>query len=429
MQRVFVLDQLRTPLMPCHPARARELLRKRKAKVYRLMPFTIILIDRVGGDTQAIEGKFDPGSKATGVALVGDFKRGKRVIFAANLSHRGQAVRDALLSRRSLRRSRRSRKTRYRAPRFLNRTRPKGWLPPSLMSRVDNVKCWTKKLLAFTPITAIAVETVRFDTQKILNPEISGVEYQQGELLGYEIREYLLEKWQRKCAYCDAANVALQIEHIKAKSRGGSNRVSNLTLACHPCNQSKGNLSIAQFVKDKKRLDKINRFTLAPLKDAAAVNASRYAIGDALKVFSLPLSFWSGGRTKMNRVKQGYDKDHWIDAACVGESGSSVYIHRSLKPLLIKAEGRGSRQMCLSDRYGFPRTQAKGHKRVYGFQTGDIVYARVTKGKKIGSYFGRIAVRSSGSFNIKVEGKTLQGIHYKACRIVQRTDGYSYARA
>ncbi|MCX6127463.1 MAG: RNA-guided endonuclease IscB, partial [Proteobacteria bacterium] len=427
MQRVFVLSSSKKPLMPCHPARAKELLKKSKAAVYRLFPFTIILKHRAEGDVQPIECKVDPGSKTTGAALVGTFKRRHRLIFAANIEHRGQAIRDALESRRSLRRSRRARKTRYRAPRFLNRTRPKGWLPPSLLSRIDNVKNWVRKINRIAPLASIAIETVRFDMQKIVDPEISGVEYQQGELLGYEVREYLLEKWQRRCAYCHAKNLPLEVDHIKAKSRGGSNRVSNLTLACRKCNEKKSNSPVEEFLKDKGRLAEILKQAQSPIKDAAAVNSSRKAIGDALANFGLPTSFWSGGQTKWNRSAQGYPKEHWIDAACVGESGARVFIHRNQRPLLIKAEARGSRRKCLPDRFGLPRTAPKAAKRVFGFQTGDLVEARVTKGKKTGRYVGRVAVRSTGNFNIKTGDKVMhQGISHKFCRIIQRTDGYSY---
>ena len=426
MLRVFVLDKNQSPLMPCHPARARELLGLAKARVFRLKPFTIILTEREGGETQVIEQKVDPGSKQTGISLVGAFKRGKRVIFAITLEHRGQQIKEALESRRGIRRSRRNRKTRYRKPRFDNRTRPRGWLPPSLMSRVGNVTSWTKKLLRLAPLSEIAVEIVRFDMQKIANPEISGVEYQQGELFGYEVREYLLEKWERKCAYCDKKDTPLEIEHIIPKSKNGSHRVSNLTLACTKCNQKKGNKPVEKFIIDKRRLKKILSKAKAPLRDVAAVNATRYATGNSLKSFGLPTSFWSGGRTKHNRVKQGYEKDHWIDAVCVGETGLDVFISPKLKPLHIKAEGRGSRQKCRVNRFGFPRTKAKSQKRVYGFQTGDLVKAIVDKGKKTGTYIGRVAVRTTGNFNIKVKNKTIQGINSKYCHLWQRTDGYSY---
>ncbi|TGN99619.1 HNH endonuclease [Candidatus Thiomargarita nelsonii] len=427
MQRVFVLDHNKQQLMPCHPARARKLLKKGKAVVIRRYPFTIIMKHRVGGDLQPIEIKFDPGSRTTGIALVGHFDRGSEVIWAGNLNHRGLQIKSNLNSRRSIRSSRRNRKTRYRPARFLNRLRPKGWLPPSLRSRVDNVKNWMLKLSRLVPLTEITIETVRFDTQKLQKPEISGVEYQQGELAGYELREYLLEKWGRQCAYCGAKNVPLEIEHIQARSKGGTDRVSNLTLACTPCNQEKGNKDIKDFLKrKKKRLKKIQAQAKAPLKDAAAVNATRYATGNVLKGFSLPITFSSGGRTKFNRLKLGYKKDHWIDAACVGESGSHVVILKTITPLIITAKGRGSRQKCSMNQYGFPRTGPKKYKRVKGFQTGDIVKAVVTKGKKIGTYVGRVVVRATRSFDIGIGKEKVSGIGYKYCQLIQRSDGYEY---
>ena len=427
MQRVFVLDKKKQPLMPCHPARARELLRKKRAAVWRLKPFTIILKDRVGGDTQATELKYDAGSKVTGIALVVHGAQGAKVAWAAHLHHRGQAIRDALLSRRGIRRSRRHRKTRYRAPRFLNRTRPEGWLAPSLQSRVDNIASWTKKLIRLTPITNLTSELVRFDMQKLRNPEIDGVAYQRGTLFGFELREYLLYKWQHRCAYCSSENVPLELDHVVPKSKGGSDSVTNLVLACRPCNEKKANRSIEVFLAKKPELlKKISQQLKSPLKDAAAINTIRYAIGERLKTFGLPIGFGTGGHTKFNRTSQGYDKDHWIDAVCVGKSGSHVIIPRGMQPLVIKAMGRGARQMCRVDRYGFPRTSAKQSKIVKGFATGDWVKAVVTKGKKIGTYIGRVAVRRSGSFNIKTKDELIDSISWKYFKLLQKGDGYAY---
>ncbi|HEC85872.1 MAG TPA: HNH endonuclease [Thioploca sp.] len=429
MQRVFVLDTKKKPLMPCHPARARKLLKKGKAAVYRRYPFTIILKERVDGQLQPVEIKFDPGSRTTGIALVGHFEGGSEVIWAGNLNHRGLQIKSNLVSRRAIRRSRRNRKTRYRPARFLNRRRPKSWLPPSLRSRVDNVKNWALKLSRLAPITQIAVETVRFDTQKMQNPEVSGMEYQQGELAGYEFREYLLEKWGRQCAYCGVQNVPLEVEHIQPRSKEGSNRVSNLTLACTKCNQKKGNKDVKDFLKGKPdRLKKIQAQAKASLRDTAAVNATRYAIGEALKTFGFVISFSSGGRTKFNRTQQGYPKEHWVDAACVGENGNPVAIPKAITPLIITAKGRGSRQKCRMNKYGFPRTGPKKHKRVKGFQTGDIVKAIVTKGKKIGTYVGRVAVRATGSFDIGSGIEAVGSISYKYCQLLQRSDGYDYLK-
>lgn len=131
MNTVFVLDASKTPLMPCRPSRARRLLRDEKAAVYRMQPFTLVLKYRVEPNPQPLEFKVDPGSKITGLALVGNFPtQGRVVLWASNLTHRGQVIRERLEKRRALRRGRRGRKTRYRAPRFLNRTKPRGWLPP-----------------------------------------------------------------------------------------------------------------------------------------------------------------------------------------------------------------------------------------------------------------------------------------------------------
>ena len=425
--RVFVLSSTQKPLMPCTPKRARKLLTAGKAAVYRRQPFTIILKCRADGDTQAIEFKTDPGSKTTGLALVALFERGRVLVWAANLQHRGQAIEASLYARRGFRHGRRNRKTHYRPARFLNRARPAGWLPPSLEARVGNLRTWYGRLLGFAPITSAEVETVRFDTHAMTRPGIQGVEYQQGELAGYEVREYLLEKWGRRCAYCGKQGVPLQIEHIQPKSRGGSDRISNLTLACEPCNTRKGNRPLAEFLARKPdRLKRIQAQAKAPLRDAAAVNATRYAIGNAIRSFGLPTGFWSGGRTKFNRVAQGHPKDHWIDAACVGETGSRVEIAPGFVPLTLKATGRGARRVVRADSYGFPRGKAGRCKRVHGFQTGDLVRLDQPRGKYAGIHVGRLAgVRVDGRFDIQ-SGKQKITSAWRNFVLIQKGDGYEY---
>lgn len=423
--RVFILDANRKPLNPCHPGKARKLLNQGKASVFKRYPFTIILKEKKPSHIDdSYQLKIDPGSRTTGLAILS----GNNLIWAAEINHRGQQIKDALLSRRQIRRSRRTRKTRYRQPRFLNRQKPLGWLPPSLISRVDNIITWVNRLRKLCVINKIVQELVRFDTQKLNNPEISGVEYQQGTLFNYEIREYLLEKWQRKCAYCGIQNVPLEIEHIVPKSKSGSNRVSNLTIACRKCNQQKGNQDIKDFLSGKPNiLNRILKQCKQPLKDAAAVNSTRWKLYNNLKEFGLDIETGSGGLTKYNRTQQRLAKTHWLDAACVGKSTPNNINVEVIKPLIIMATGRGSRQMVKPNQYGFPRTSPKlRQKQFFGFQTGDMVKAVVTKGKKLGTYVGRVAIRKTGSFNIKTINQTVQGINHKYCNSIHKSDGYMY---
>ena len=200
---------------------------------------------------------------------------------------------------RAIRNNRRQRKTRYRPARFKNRRRQRGWLPPSLESRVANILTWVRRLCRFCHIAALSQELVRFDTHLMQNPEVSGVGYQQGTLAGYETREYLLEKWNHQCAYCGQGGMPLEIEHIVPRSRGGTNRISNLAIACQPCNQAKGVLDVQTFLKDRPEvLRRILSQARAPLRDTSTVNATRWALYERLKATGLPIEVGTGGRTK-----------------------------------------------------------------------------------------------------------------------------------
>ncbi len=420
MQKVFVLDTKGKQLDMCHPGQARRLLKAGQAAVYKRFPFTIKLKREVcKADLQNYQLKLDPGSKKTGVAIVN--QETGEVVFAAKIEHRGQTIKVSLDNRREVRRNRRNRKTRYRKSRFHNRTRSKGWLAPSLLSRVANVETWVRKLIQLCPISGISLELVKFDTQLMQNAEIKGVQYQQGTLAGYELREYLLEKYKRKCAYCKKENIPLQIEHIVPKSRGGSNRVTNLTLACEKCNLKKANKTATEF-----GYPEVQAQAKLPLKDAAAVNSTRWEIYNRLKGFALPIETGSGGLTKFNRASQNLPKTHYIDAACVGISTPLLKLDK-VQVLEIKATGQGTRQMCKVDKIGFPRTSAKTAKKFFGFQTGDIVKAIVTSGKKIGTYIGKVAVRATGFFAIITTSGKVDSIKHNFCKLLFACDGYSYS--
>ena len=434
---VFVLDKRKKPLMPCSEKRARKLLGSGRARVHRLVPFVIRITDlEVSGCTvQPVRVKLDPGSKFTGIAVVRkakiiDVETGEMKVLVAvlnlfQLQHRGRQISEALTARRAMRRRRRG-NLRYRSPRFLNRgNKVKGWLAPSLQHRVETTMAWVKRLRKWCPVSSIAQELVRFDMQSIDNPEISGIEYQQGTLAGYEVREYLMEKWGRKCAYCGAEHVPLNIDHVHPKAKGGSNRVSNLTLACVPCNQKKGARDVSEFLAhDPKRLERILAQSKRSLKDAAAVNTTRWALFNAINATGLPVTTGSGGLTKYNRARFGIPKSHALDAACVGQMD---IIQNWQKPVLsIKATGRGRYQRTLLTKYGFPRGYLTRSKSAFGFQTGDRVKAVVTTGKKAGTYLGRVIIRASGNFSIQSVTGLVQGIHHRFCTLNQRADGYGY---
>lgn len=424
--RVFVLDKNLTALDPCHRARARELLNKGRAKVFKRYPFTIVLQDRTVEESTVHPHriKIDPGSKTTGIAVVQE--ETGRVTNALEISHRGQQIKDSLESRKALRRGRRNRKTRYRKPRFLNRTRKPGWLPPSLESRIANIETWVRRIRRLCPVAAISQELVRFDLQQMQNPEISGIEYQRGELSGFEVKEYLLAKWGRKCAYCGVENVPFEIEHILARSKGGSNRVSNLCLSCHSCNQAKGNKSVEEFLKKKpKVLKQVLAQAKVPLKYATAVNATRWELYRRLQSTGLPVEVGSGDRTKFNRKVRGLQKTHWADAVCVGASTPERLLIQGINPLLIAAKGHGTRQRCRPDKYGFPKGHAPKAKFFQGFQTGDIVKADIPSGKFAGQYVGRIAIRFRPSFVLQLPSQKFD-VHPKYLKTIHRADGYEY---
>ncbi len=150
---------------------------------------------------------------------------------------------------------------------------------------------------------------------------------------------------------------------------------------------------------------------------------------ERLGSIGLPIECGSGGLTKFNRVTRGLEKAHWLDAACVGKSTPENLSIRGIVPLLITATGTGSRQMCGTNKYGFPIRHRQRHKRHQGYQTGDMVRAVVTSGKNVGEYVGRVLARATGSFDIRTKQGRVQGISHRTCTPIHRCDGYSYQKA
>ncbi len=414
---VFVLDKRKRPLMPCSNKRARLLLERGRAVVHRFKPFTIRLKDRIQGDCvfQPIMLGIDPGSKTTGLALTRRDGEDAVLVFGVELQHRGLAIRAKLLRRSAYRRNRRSRKTRYRPARFKNRTKPKGWLPPSLRHRVESTLTWAGRFRRLAPVTALAYEAVEFDTQRLRNPEVSGIQYQQGTLQGYTVRAYVLQKWDYACAYCGSKD-RLTLDHVIPRSRHGSDAVTNLVCACYGCNQRKGNRRVQEFLAKKPTvLKRVLEQLKKPLRDASAVISTRPALHKALGEVGLPLTVGTGAETSYIRHRLKLPKSHVVDAACVALTGTLK--GEWFKPLLVVCAGTGRYQRVRTDRFGFPKAHRVRVKRPFGFQTGDLV--------RYGKVIGRTAVRMTGFFSFQHKHQNFN-VKWSKLTLVQRSDGYLY---
>ena len=418
---VLVIDKRKQPCNTISAAYARILLFSKQAVIHKRFPFTI----RLRNDNAVLKDrsytvKLDPGSKITGVAITDDKES---VVMLAEIEHRGHIIKKNLDSRRAVRRSRRNRKTRYREAKFQNRTRPQGWLAPSIKSRADNVINFIKKYKKLININKVMIENVSFDTaQMSSDTKLWGNDYQQGNLYNKNLREFVFSKTKGRCSYCGAK--AEEIDHIIPKSKGGSNSTYNLTPACRSCNEKKSNLSLKEFGKlMNKDYSQLEPKKLP--KNAAIVQSARNYMAKEIAKLVPDTTTHEAWLTRYNRDQLGLTKQHYYDALSVGEIPTKFNFLTG-KVLQISAKGRGSRQMCRMDSYGFPRTSAKSSKSVKGFQTGDIVKAVVPTGSKQGEYLGRVAVRSRGSFDIKTKTGLVKDIGYKFCRLLQLNDGYLY---
>ena len=466
---VITLDKRKQPLGFCSERRARILLEKRRACVFKHYPFTIIIKDidvRTLPEEAQVKDyriKIDPGSKYTGLSIIreGD----NAVVYFLQIEHRADKIVKDLKARHDARRNRRQRETWYRKCKFINHylkkgskykaetPRPEGWLPPSMQSIGDNIINWVYRLCELININACSFEAVRFDTQLLDNPDIDGIEYQQGELFGYELKEYLLDKYGHICQYCGgkSGDTVLEWEHIQPRSKGGSNSVKNATLACKCCNQAKSNLSLQDWLAKEKNISEDhnaskkrselakarvsgiesvmeNKPTKVSSRYCAWANTLRAYIEKQLFEMFGTVECASGGRTKYNRTRLGLPKDHHYDALCVGDVPKDGY--KDLTNgccLYIKAIGRGTRFRGKINSCGIIILKLKkSPKRKFGFQNGDIVVADVPKGKYAGHHVGRVMTRANGYFDIRKTDGSLVTVSHKYCKILQRDNGYQY---
>ena len=326
---VYVLNSDNSPLMPCTPAKARHLLVSGRAEVVQRSPFTIRLLWKCETNTQQITLGIDLGYRTTGFSAVSK----KRELISGELKPRTD-VSKKIQTRAMYRRTRRSRLW-HRKSRFDNRvsTKKEGWLAPSIRHRMQTHIRLVEILKKILPISKVVVEVANFDQQKMQNPEISGIDYQQGELQGYEIREYLLDKWGRKCAYCKKNNLPLQIEHIIPKIRGGTDRVSNLTLACDRCNKKKDKQTAEEF-----GFPKIHAQAKKPMKAQAFMNNIRWRFVTEIRRL-VPCTHTYGFVTKYKRSKTDLEKSHINDAFVIAD-GETHPRSQNIKAKQVRRQNR-----------------------------------------------------------------------------------------
>lgn len=305
---VYIINKDGHPLMPTsRHGKVRHLLKEGKAKVVKRCPFTIQLLYNSTNYTQPISLGVDAGSKVIGLSATTNTKE----LFASNITIRNDIV-NLLSTRRQNRRTRRSHKTRYRKPRFNNRVSSKkqGWLAPSIQNKIETHLNCIKRVYDILPITNIVVEVASFDIQKIKNPSINGVEYQQGEQLNFwNIREYVLHRDNHICQCCKGKSKdnILNVHHIESRKIGG-NAPNNLITLCETCHTKyhKGLIKLPKTIKRGMSF-----------RDAAFMGIMRWAFYNKLKTIYPNVSLTYGYITKNTRINNNLPKDHYIDARCI----------------------------------------------------------------------------------------------------------------
>lgn len=297
--RVFVKSMRGEPLMPCKPQKARKLLKAKKAKIISYKPFTIQLTIATGETKQDVDIGVDTGSSHIGICV-----RSKNNVFAKGEITLRNDVKSLLETRRILRRDRRNRKTRYREVRFLNRKKPDGWLPPSIQSKINNEFMWIDRFCSLVPNPKLHIEVGKFDIAKIINPDIQGKEYQEGQLQGYyDVRYFVFSRDNYTCQVCGKSKgKILQTHHIVYRSNGGTNRADNLITVCTGCHTHENHQIGGILYKWQEEHRKVKQY-----KEPVFMNIIRRRIFD--KYPNAEISY--GSETVIKRKNLGLEKTHW----------------------------------------------------------------------------------------------------------------------
>jgi 5-methylcytosine-specific restriction endonuclease McrA len=397
---VYVVNSHGKPLMPCQPRKARLLLKAGKAKIIKTVPFTLQLLYGSSGYTQEVSLGIDAGTKHIGVSATTE----NMVLFEAEVLPRTD-IQVSLSTRRQFRRARRSRKTKYRKKRFLNRKKPQGWLAPSVQHKVDTHVKTIKLAHTILPVSKTTIEVAQFDIQKIRNPDIEGKNYQEGPQLGFwNVREYVLAKDGHLCQWCNgkSKDPILNVHHIESRKTGG-NRPENLITLCETCHD------LIHRTHQEHKIERKSR----GFRDATHMGMIRWRIYEQVKTLFPNVQLTYGYITKHTRIEHDLEKSHSIDARCISghplaESEGSWY--------LIKSVRRNNRQLHKATiRKGGKRQRNTAPKEVHGFRLFDCVRYQGTTC----FVFGR---RSSGYFDLRaLDGtKISPSARYNKLRVVQR---------
>jgi len=397
---VYVISKNGKPLMPTKRyGKVRRLLKQKLAKVVKREPFTIQLLYDTTDYTQNVVVGIDIGSKTVGVSAITE----KEELFSAEVILRTN-IKDLLLERRGYRRNRRYRKRRYRKARFLNRRRPEGWLPPSINWKVDAHVRIVKFLSKIMPISKVVVEIAPFDTQKIVNPDIKGKEYQEGPQKGFwDVREYCLWRAGYKSEISGKKGV-LEVHHIIPRSQGGIDNPSNLIVLTAEEHEAihEGKLKIP-----KRKLEKIKI-----LKDASHVSTIGWFIVNRLKENQYNVKITYGSVTKAKRVEIELEKTHRNDAFVI--AGGNKNVKRINRWYIGKFFRRQNRSLHKANPIKGGKRPNKSIGRAYGFKIYDKVEYQ-------GKTYLITALRNSGDFSLGslTVGRILDHVRHKKLRLLE----------
>ena len=344
---VYVLNINRMPLMPCTPTKARHLIKSKRAKVKKLFPFTIQLLFDCENVVQDLTLGVDTGFKHIGFSVVS----AKKEFISGTLNLDGKTS-ERLIEKKMYRRNRRI-KLWYREPRFSNRKITEGWLPPSVERRYQTHVRLINLIKEILPITKLNIELTNFDIQKLENPLISGVSYQQGSKFGYQnTRIYLMAREHGLCQLCHKPFVKGNLSHIhhcKPKSEAGSNRPKNLALLHEKCH--------IKLHKQKLKLTPAKEF-----KQSTFMNI----VKNKFKLDFPELNETFGFITFLKRNEISLIKTHNNDAFVIAEGIDQ----ERCKVSIISQKHRNNRAIQLN-RNGF---KPSIRKQRYNIQPKDIVW-------------------------------------------------------